>query len=66
MMMKGPFRELIPVDAEVSIKIPDNVKITGVHLPIKGIQPQYTFVNGRVILNVTQIRDYEVIGVDLV
>ncbi|MEP7111357.1 MAG: alpha-amylase family protein, partial [Ferruginibacter sp.] len=28
MMMKGPFRELIPIEAQVSIKIPGNKKIT--------------------------------------
>jgi hypothetical protein len=65
MMMKGPFRELIPVDAEVSIKLPDNVKLTGVHLPMRDKDPQYTTKNGTVSLTVTQISDHEIIGLDL-
>jgi hypothetical protein len=32
MMMKGPFRELIPVDSEVSIKIPENSEVKVVKL----------------------------------
>jgi hypothetical protein len=65
MMMKGPFRELIPVDAEVNIKIPDNLKVTGVRLPMRDKEPQYTTKNGVITLTVTQIFDHEIIGVDL-
>jgi hypothetical protein len=65
MMMKGPFRELIPVDVEVSIKIPANSKVTGVRLPMREISPQYTDKNGVITLKVTQILDHEIIGVDL-
>lgn len=65
MMMKGPFRELIPVDAEVCIKIPDNLKVTAVHLPMRNKEAQYTIKNGMIILTVTQIFDHEIIGVDL-
>ncbi len=65
MMMKGPFRELIPVDAEVSVKIPDNLKLTGVHLPMRTVDPKYTLKDGRVVLKVDQIFDHEIIGLDL-
>jgi hypothetical protein len=65
MMMKGPFRELIPVDAEVSIRIPDNLNVTGVHLPMRDNEPQYTIRNGMVTLTVVQILDHEIIGLDL-
>ncbi len=65
MMMKGPFRELIPVDAEVSIKVPENTKLTGVHLPMRDNDPQYTIMDGRVKLTVPQISDHEIIGLDL-
>jgi hypothetical protein len=65
MMMKGPFRELLPVDTEVSIKIPDNDKLTGVHLPMREKDPPYTFKNGIVTLTVSQIFDHEIIGLDL-
>ena len=66
MMMKGLFRELIPVDVKVSIKVPDNFKLTGVHLPLRNQEPKYTFVNGILTLNITQIFDHEIIGIDLV
>jgi len=36
MMMKGPFRELLPVSAEVSVKIPEGVKTEDVHLLVSG------------------------------
>ncbi|HTH81643.1 MAG TPA: alpha-amylase family protein [Mucilaginibacter sp.] len=65
MMMKGPFREFIPVDAEVSIKIPANAKVTGVQLPVSQRKPAYTVKDGRVLLSVTHIMDHEIIGIDL-
>jgi hypothetical protein len=65
MMMKGPFREFIPVDAEVSIQIPANAKVTGVQLPVSERKPAYVVKDGRVILNVTHIMDHEIIGIDL-
>ena len=65
MMMKAPFRELIPVDAEVSVKIPSDAKLTGVHLPIRQKDPQYTIKDGRVIIIVNQVLDHEIIGLDL-
>lgn len=65
MMMKGPFRELIPVDAEVSIKIPENTKVKGVHLPVRNEDPKYTIMDGRVLLKVSHVYDHEIIGMDL-
>jgi hypothetical protein len=65
MMMKGPFRELIPVDVEVSIKIPDGSKVTGVRLPMRETSPQYSTKNGRITLTVSKVFDHEIIGVDL-
>jgi hypothetical protein len=65
MMMKGPMRELIPVNAEVSIKIPANAKVTGVQLPISERKPAYTIKDDRIILSVTQIMDHEIVGIDL-
>lgn len=65
MMMKGPFRELIPVDVELSIKIPEMVKLTGVHLPMRENDPHYELKNGIVTMKITQIFDHEIIGLDL-
>ena len=65
MMMKGPFRELIPIDAGVSIKIPAGLKVTGVKLPMRDAVPQYAIKDGRVNLKITGIYDHEIIGLDL-
>ena len=66
MMMKGPIRELIPVDAEVSFSVPENTKPAGVHLLMSGKKPLYQIRNGRINLKVQGIMDHEIIGVDLV
>jgi hypothetical protein len=66
MMMKGPMRELIPVDVEVSFKIPANSKVTGIRLPMRDSSLQYSEKNGVITLNVLRIFDHEIIGVDLV
>jgi hypothetical protein len=65
MMMKGPMRELIPVDAEVTIRVPAGLKCTGVHLPMRLKDPEYTLKNGVVSLKISQIADHEIIGLDL-
>jgi len=66
MMMKGPFRELIPVAATVSIKIPVDVNVGGVKLLMSGLQAEHSIANGRITLHVPQILDHEIIGVDFV
>ena len=65
MMMKGPFRELIPVAAQVSIKIPQGKKADGVHLLVKGENPAFDISNDKVKLTVKEIYDHEIIGIDL-
>ena len=65
MMMKGPFRELIPVNADVSIKIPANTKVTGVQLLLSQQKPKYEIKNGNVILSITGITDHEIVALDL-
>ena len=66
MMMKGPIRELIPIDAEVSFALPANTKPAAVHLLMSGKKPAYQIKNGRINLEVQGIMDHEIIGVDLV
>ena len=66
MMMKGPARELIPIDADVNFAIPANTKSAGVHLLTSGKKPVYEIKNGRIHLKVQGIMDHEIIGVDLV
>lgn len=65
MMMKGPFREFIPVDAQVSIKIPQDAKVKGVQLLVSGQKPVFQLNNGVVVLMVPKIQDCEIVGIDL-
>jgi hypothetical protein len=66
MMMKGPFRELIPVSAVISIKIPPDKKANGVHLLVNEAKPFFEIKEDVIILTVPQIYDHEIIGIDLV
>jgi hypothetical protein len=66
MMMKGPFRELIPVSAVISIKIPADKKANGVHLLVNEAKPFFEIKEDVIILTVPQIYDHEIIGIDLV
>jgi len=66
MMMKGPFRELIPVAAKLAIKIPDDKKVTGVKLLMAGQNPGFEINKGMVTLTVPKIVDHEIIALDLV
>ena len=65
MMMKGPFREFIPVDQQVTIKIPDGLKVSGVNLLVRDKKVDFKLINGKISLFVNQIHDYEIIGIDL-
>jgi hypothetical protein len=65
MMMKGPFREFIPVDARVTIKIPPGAALSGVHLLVSGQKADYQAEKNTLTLMVRQIQDWEIIGVDL-
>lgn len=65
MMMKGPFRELIPVDATVSIKVPAGVKVMGVQLMMANKRVAAEVRNGRLTVAVHRILDHEIIALDL-
>ena len=64
MMMKGPFRELLPVTAQVSINIPKSKKVTAVHLLMSGTTPTFTNKGGKITLHVPQIIDHEIVALD--
>jgi hypothetical protein len=66
MMMKGPFREFIPIDAEVKINIPTEIKVKNIRLLISGKNPEIKIVKNSVLVNVSQIMDHEIIGVDII
>jgi hypothetical protein len=65
MMMKGPFRELIPVDLEVSLPVPDGFNKDGIQLLIKNEKPLYKIAEGKIIISVPQVTDHEIIALDL-
>ncbi len=64
MMMKGPFRELIPVAAEVRIKTPKGSKVTAVHLLVTEEKPEYKMSGDVVSLKIPNIWDHEIIAID--
>jgi len=66
MMMKGPFRELIPVDAAVDIRLPEKTNVSAVKLLLSGKQPPFKMNAGVISLDVTNIADHEIVAIDLV
>jgi hypothetical protein len=62
--MKGPFRELLPVSAQVNIKIPGGAKPERVHLLVSEKKVPVDFLENRVLLTIPQILDHEIVGID--
>lgn len=65
MMMKGPFRDIFPIDAQVNIKVPENKRVTGVSLLMSGTKPAFTNKSGMITLSVSKILDHEIVALDL-
>lgn len=65
MMLKGPFRELIPIDAQVSVRVPAGAKVTAVHLLMSQQTPEFNVQDGRVTVMVPRILDHEIVALDL-
>ena len=65
MMMKGPFRDVIPVDAEVQIKVPVDARVTAVSLLMAGTKPAFQNNNGIITLQVPGIETHEIVALDL-
>jgi hypothetical protein len=65
MMMKGPFRELIPVEANVQILIPKNVKVKQVRLLMADTNAKFETKKDSIVLKVPRITDHEIIALDL-
>ena len=66
MMMKGPFRELIPLNGqEVVLRIPPGKKVIGAKLLVAGISPEINRSGNTVTMSLPQILDHEVIALDL-
>jgi len=64
-MMKGPFKEFIPVSAKVKINIPSGLKVKDVHLLINEEKPEFQKKGTNIILSVPKITDHEIIGIDI-
>jgi hypothetical protein len=66
MMMKGPFREIIPLPAQqVRIRIPDGVKVKRVHCLVAGTGLDHEIAERWVVCRLPSISDHEVIALDL-
>jgi hypothetical protein len=66
MMMKGPFREFIPVgEQRVQIHIPHNTSVKKVSLLVSDNTPDYQIAGKTITLSIPSILDHEVIALDL-
>ena len=66
MMMKGPFRELIPIsEQQVVVRLPAGLKAKKVHLLVAERDLPITQNGDRLTVAVPVIRDHEVVAIDL-
>ena len=66
MMMKGPFRELIPMgEQRVRVRLPEGTRAQKVQLLISGQQPHTRETSGVVEVTVPSIVAHEVVAIDL-
>jgi hypothetical protein len=66
MMMKGPYRELLPLEAQqVNFKVPAGSKVKDVKLLISGKEANAKIDGRNISLTVSHILDHEIIAVDL-
>ena len=65
-MMKGPFRELIPVgEQRVVVRLPQGARVRRVQLLREGREPPVQQDGARLSLNVPSIPDLEIVAIDL-
>jgi hypothetical protein len=65
MMMKGPFRELIPLTGqEVILQVPPGKEVIGAKLLVAGISPELKISGDKIRIAIPQILDHEVIALD--
>lgn len=66
MMMKGPFRELIPAGAQtVRVRLPDASTARKIQLLVAGGSPRVTESAGHLEVVVPSILDHEVVAIDI-
>jgi hypothetical protein len=66
MMMKGPFRELLPIDEQkVRVRLPARAEAKGVRLLVSDAKADFETDGRTVALTVPSILDHEVVAIDL-
>jgi hypothetical protein len=66
MMMKGPFRELLPVGAQrVTVRLPEGMRARRVRLLVAGAEITVVQNGPRLSVTVPSVQDMEVVAVDL-
>ena len=66
MMMKGPFREIVPVGAQrVRLRLPEGQKAKRIQLLVGGKEPRTSTTGQSVEITVPSISVHEVIAIDL-
>jgi len=66
MMMKGPFRELIPIgEQQVRIRLPEGKTARRVRLLSNGSTPAVQSASGSITVMVPSVLDHEIVAVDL-
>jgi len=64
MYMKGPFRDILPVDAGVRINIPGDRKLAGVRLLMSDTMPEIRHEGSSISLDIRGIEDHEIVALD--
>lgn len=66
MMMKGPYREFIPIgEQRLQIQVPLHARVGKVTLLVSGNTPVYEITGRTVTLSIPSILDHEVVALDL-
>jgi hypothetical protein len=66
MLMKGPFRELVPLgEQQVKLRLLDSRRARKVQLLVGGGSPRATESGGWLTITVPSVLDHEVVAVDL-
>lgn len=66
MTMRGSVRELLPIgEQHLRIRLPDNVRVTKIHLLRADLPAEYEIAGGIAAVTVPSIVDHEVVAIDL-
>ena len=66
MMLKAPFRELLPIGAQrLSMRVPAGARVTAVQLLASEQRPPFEVRQGRLEVMVPGVVDHEIVAVDL-